>query len=117
MLRFNRFVTRWLLAAFALSVLLAWPLHEAKHAFEGVAGAHATATVDLGADAPSHDDDAPAEGSCLWCVFHAEHLAPPGAPPALRLHAEASPPPADLSCGRPIGRCPLAAEPRGPPQV
>lgn len=117
MLRFNRFVTRWLLAAFAVSVLLAWPLHEAQHAGEAMA---AVAIGDLGAAAgndASGQQDEPTVGSCLSCVFHADPLALTGTPPALRFHAEASPPPADPLCGLPIGRCPLAAEPRGPPQA
>lgn len=118
MLRFNRLVTSWLLAAFAVSVLLAWPLHEAQHAREAMA---AIAAIDLGGEASGNDasgpEDAPTTGSCLWCVFHAEHLAPPGTPPALRFHAEASPPPTAPVCGQPIGPCPLAAESRGPPRA
>lgn len=54
-------------------------------------------------------------GGCLWCVFHADHLAPSGVPPMLRLHAEVSPPPATLIAGLPAGPCALAAAPRGPP--
>jgi hypothetical protein len=119
MLRFNSLVTRWLLAAFAVSVLLAWPLHEAQHAAQAMAE-HA-ATADLAADTLSKDapgqDGEQATGNCLWCVFHAQHLTPLSTPLALRFHAEASPPPAGPVCGLPIGRCPLAAEPRGPPQA
>ena len=80
----------------------------------------AVAAADLGeasVNDASGQPDEPTAGSCLWCVFHADHLAPPGTPPALRFHAEASPPPADPVCGLPIGRCPLAAEPRGPPLI
>jgi hypothetical protein len=120
MLRFNSLVTRWLLAAFAVSVLLAWPLHEAQHAAQAMAE-HAATAVDLAADTLSKDapgqDGEQATGNCLWCVFHAQHLTPLSTPLALRFHAEASPPPAGPVCGLPIGRCPLAAEPRGPPQA
>lgn len=116
MLRFTRSVTRWLLAVFAVSMLLAWPLHQAQHASQP-AGDHAWVTASAAADdAPADGDDAGA-GDCLWCLFHAEPASLPGTPPALRFHAEASPPPAGLSSGLPAGRCPLAAQPRGPPQA
>lgn len=118
--RFSRSVTRWLLAAFAASLLLAWPLHEAQHARQPISKL-ALAALDLavtpaGDDGTSPGDDAKT-GSCLWCLFHAEHHAPPGTPPALRFHAEASAPPVSLPCGLPAGRCALAAHPRGPPQA
>jgi hypothetical protein len=118
MLRFSRSITRWLLAAFAVSVALAWPLHEAMHA-DPASGDHAAAWSGLVAESP--DDgaagtgDVETAGSCLWCLAHAEHQAPSGSPPALRFHAEASSPPPILSSGQPVGRCPLAAHPRGPP--
>jgi hypothetical protein len=110
MLRLSRSVTRWLLIAFAVSIALAWPLHEAEHA-----GQAAVAAL--------HDEGAPTQGhteagqtaTCLWCLFHADPQLPPGAPPALSLHAEAAPPPVHLHGGLPSGRCPLAAPPRGPP--
>lgn len=113
MLRFTRSVTRWLLAVFAVSVVLAWPLHEAQHASEAL-GAHVVATLD-GADVPAGDTDEAQAGACPWCLFHADSLPLPGSPPALRFHAEASPPPAEPGRGLPTGRCALAAQPRGPP--
>ncbi len=112
MLRFTRSVTRWLLAAFAVSLLLAWPLHEAQHASEPV-GSHAVVPGD--ADTPTGDTTEASTGSCPWCLFHADPLPLPGTPPALSFHAEASPPPLEPGCGLPAGRCPLAAQPRGPP--
>lgn len=117
MLRFSRSITRWLLAAFAVSVALAWPLHEAMHA-DTASGGHAATWSGLVGESPDDGAADPgdgAAGSCLWCLAHAEHHAPSGSPPALRFHAEASSAPPSLSCGLPVGRCPLAAHPRGPP--
>lgn len=121
MLRLRASLTRWLLTAFAFSLLLAWPLHEAQHAKQPL-----IKVSQSGLDLPlSVDDDTSPDGDgdrgegkssvCPWCLFHADHAPMLGAPPELRLHAEASAPPCVLSTGLPTGRCTLAAEPRGPP--
>jgi hypothetical protein len=97
---------------------LAGPLHEARHAGEPLEQHFVTL---LDAAQPLAGDEAPAEGdnsaACLWCLFHADQGALNGSPPDLRFHAESSAPPALTSCGLAIGRCLLAAQPRGPPLV
>jgi hypothetical protein len=119
MFRPGKFITRWLLTLSVLSVVLAWPLHEAQHAGESV-GAHARVATELVsalATDPLDDSGEPEAASCPWCLFHADHLSLHGKPPALRFCAEATAPPAQLPGGLPTGRCTLAAAPRGPPRA
>ncbi len=126
MFRPTAIANRWVCAISMVFVLLAWPLHMAQHAAEGVAGMAAAATAaiaDAGGGADIDADAEPGGGgggnapshACAWCMFHGDHATAPGAPPALRFHAEASAPPRALPSGQPTGCCTLAAEPRGPP--
>lgn len=105
---------RWMLAIAMASLLLAWPLHQAQHASEP-ARAAAQAGTGAGSAPPGHEAPAAEAVACLWCLFHAQHLAPGGTPPGLRWHAEADTPPIRLSSGLPQRHCSLAAHPRGPP--
>ncbi|WP_431256983.1 hypothetical protein ACQ86G_20145 [Roseateles chitinivorans] len=140
--RFNRSLTLWTLALLVASVLLAWPLHEAKHASQPIAdivGASTTSADGVGTDAAADvaaatsafafDDHGDADGvdgggtgevkggSCAWCLFHAQLFAASATPLVFSFHAEASPPPITPTCGLPAGRCALAAHPRGPPRA
>jgi len=107
---------RWVLACAMLCLLLAWPLHQAQHASEPVSAAAQGGAVPASAP-PGHDEPETAADACLWCLFHAQHLAPGGPPPALRLHAEADTPPIRLSSGLPQRHGSLGADPRGPPRA
>ena len=138
--RFNRSLTLWTFALLVASVLLAWPLHEALHVRQPVAalsGAAASAIEGTSAAtdfdvviASAFDDHGDADGpdgasgagevkggGCAWCLFHAQLFAASGTPLVFSFHAEASPPPIAPPRGLPMGRCALAAEPRGPPRA
>lgn len=139
--RFSTLITRWVMATAMVCVLLAWPLHEARHASEPIIGsgqasgavsAVAVLAVDAigGAGESGGNDNNDNNGTdsiddgathvvkrCVWCMFHGENYLDVGVPPTLTFHAEVSRPPSAVPCGRPMGRCPLAAEPRGPPQA
>ncbi len=116
MLRPSPSALRWVLAIAMACLLLAWPLHQAQHASEPVSAA---AQAEAGTQSVPPEHGAPEAGGdrCLWCLFHAEHLAPGGTPPELRFHAEAGTPPARLPAGVPARHCALAAAPRGPPSA
>ncbi|WP_431262323.1 hypothetical protein ACQ859_19490 [Roseateles chitinivorans] len=140
--RFNRSLTLWTFALLVASVLLAWPLHEAKHASQPIAdivgasaisadggGSDVAADVSAATDAFAFDDHGNTDGvdgggagevkggSCAWCLFHAQLFAASATPLVFSFHAEASPPPIAPTCGLPTGRCALAAHPRGPPRA
>ncbi|WP_431046121.1 DUF2946 family protein [Roseateles sp. L2-2] len=139
--RFNRSLTLWTFALLVASVLLAWPLHEARHTGQAIAeivGATTSSgegmTSDPGpnafANAFAFDDHGDADGldggsgagevkgdGCAWCLFHAQLFAASDTPLVFSFHAEASPPPLAPTCGLPTGRCELAAPPRGPPRA
>ena len=145
--RFNRSLTLWTFALLVASVLLAWPLHEAKHASQPIADIVGASTASAGgggsdvagdlsaaasasasASASAFDDHGDAEGldggsgevkggGCAWCLFHAQLFAASATPLVFSFHAEASPPPITPTCGLPTGRCVLAAHPRGPPRA
>ena len=105
---------RWVLAIAIACLLLALPLHQAQHASEPVSAA---AQAQPGSLQPEHGEREAAADACLWCLFHAQPLAPGGTPPKLRVHAEAQTPPTQLSAGIPVRHCALAADPRGPPRA
>ena len=132
--RFSRSIRLWMLALTVASLLLAWPLHEARHVSQPIAeqvanaaavfdaslnaSLNAAGLVDAGAD--DHDDTGSSEATgagCAWCLFHAQHAVAAHLPPPFVFHAEASAPPAAPPRGLPTGRCALAADPRGPPQA
>jgi hypothetical protein len=142
--RFNRSLTLWTFALLVVSVLLAWPLHEARHASQPIvalSGASTSAPSPFAVDGTTADDaivsasafddhgddvgsdnadgvDGAGEakgGGCAWCLFHAQLFAATDTPLVFSFHAEASPPPAAPPRGLPTGRCTLAADPRGPP--
>lgn len=125
--RFSRPLTLWTFALLVACVLLAWPLHEAKHAKQPIAdviaamqGAVPAATLDadlLAAPADDHGTGEAKGAGCAWCLFHAHHFAATHTPPMFSFHAEASPPPAEPPRGLPTGRVALAADPRGPPRA
>lgn len=121
--RFNRSLTLWTFALLVASVLLAWPLHEARHASQPIAGLSGVLTSAVNAatlDDHGDADDGTAEakgGGCAWCLFHAQLFAATDTPFLFSFHAEASAPPFALSSGLPTGRCALAADPRGPPRA
>jgi hypothetical protein len=127
-----------MLALTVASLLLAWPLHEARHvsqpiaeqvaiataAFEATTAAASLANAGISAgidaDADGHDDTGSSEAKgagCAWCLFHAQHAVAADAPLPFAFHAEASAPPAAPPRGLPTGRCALAADPRGPPRA
>lgn len=134
----RRFRSPWLLLLVLACSLLGRPLHEAWHvahpfgetagiaaagrvvvspAVDGAATAPATATATAADDPVPGQEDSPGakSDSCAWCLFHAQAAAPGGTPQALLTHAEASPPPAALPCGRVCSRDWTVAKPRGPP--
>ncbi len=132
--RFSRSIRLWMLALTVASLLLAWPLHEARHVSQPIAeqAANAAAAFDtslnaslnaaglIDAAADDHDDAGSSEAKgagCAWCLFHAQHAVAANLPQAFVFHAEASAPPAAPPCGLPTGRCALAADPRGPPRA
>lgn len=128
--RFNRSLTLWTFALLVASVLLAWPLHEARHASQpiaGLSGASTSANDATLVDVTAFDDHNDADGidgageakggGCAWCLFHAQLFAATDTPFLFSFHAEASAPPVALSSGLPMGRCALAAAPRGPPRA
>lgn len=132
--RFNRSLTLWTFALLVASVLLAWPLHEARHASQAVAelvgassdsadgvtanvvGASVDVDAALIANAFAFDDHSDADGldggnsevkggGCAWCVFHAQLFAASDTPLAFSFHAEASP----RRSRRPVDCPPVAA--------
>ncbi len=125
--RLNRSFSLWTFALLVASVLLAWPLHEARHLSHPIAditpasmSATPGAVIDAhfsGAESEDGHDEGSESQNCAWCLFHAQHFAASGAPALFRFHAEASPPPIASPCGLPAGRIALAAAPRGPPRA
>lgn len=112
MLRPSPSALRWVLAIAMVCLLLALPLHQAQHASEPVSAA---AQAQPGSVQPDHGEREAAADACLWCLFHAQPLAPGGTPPEFRFHAEADTPPTQLPAGLAARHCALAADPRGPP--
>lgn len=120
MLRLRPYALHWVLTIAVLSILFAWPLHQAEHSSEPISKANLNGGVTLSAQQEQVSDDHGGESQadvCYWCLFHAGQFPLVASHIEFSVHAESSPPPILLSPGIAPRHCPLAARPRGPPTV
>ncbi|UXH76957.1 DUF2946 family protein [Roseateles amylovorans] len=120
----SRKLTRYWLIALALamaSLLIARPLHEARHLAEPLVASLTQAADGLAADGGSEADDPAGDpeqrlGGCVWCLIHAQaaHTAfvAPDLPAALDVTHVPPRPPLTLA---PVPRRLPVPPSRGPP--